>query len=79
MSLRGDVDQRWRSRVVPNGWHTMGKDGAREYVKKYGKGISIQKLEALAECARDHECEGVALGFEDAIKDILVLNELNKL
>jgi len=79
MSLRADVEQRWRSRIVPNGWDHMGKDGAKAYLKKYGKGISIDKLTALAQCARDKGCEEVAAGFDDAVKDIRIAIELEKI
>lgn len=36
-----DIVQRWNTRVVPNNWHKMGKEGAELYLKKYGNKISF--------------------------------------
>jgi len=46
-----EIRERWNSRVVPNNWHNM-PDGAALYLKKYGKGISEEKVEAFMNYSR---------------------------
>lgn len=41
-----EIIERWNNRVVPNKWHIIS-NGAELYLKKYGKGISEEKVKAL--------------------------------
>jgi hypothetical protein len=45
-----DIQKRWDERVIPNGWDTH-PNGAELYLKKYGRNISNEKLEALMKVA----------------------------
>lgn len=47
-SLYKDMENRWSRRTVKNGWDTMGEEGAKNYLNKYGKGIQDTKLIHLA-------------------------------
>jgi hypothetical protein len=45
------IEERWFTRVVTNGWDKQGSTGALAYLAKYGKQISNDKLQALADYA----------------------------
>jgi hypothetical protein len=60
----GDIQARWEARVVPNGWHRLGRHGADAYVRKYGRGIGLEKLMALREFARIQGFPEFAAGLE---------------
>jgi len=66
------IIERWISRVLANDWH-LSAEGADAYLEKYGKNISNDKVQALADYARAEGCELFALGME------CHLNEANKL
>lgn len=59
-----DIAKRWDERVVPNGWHELGAAGARAYLEKYGRNISMDKANALAEYARQRGYDEFADGIE---------------
>lgn len=46
--VTSDITERWQTRVVANGWHTMGADGARRYLSAYGKSIKAPKCVKFA-------------------------------
>lgn len=58
-----DIRERWQSRVVPRGLHTLGELGAAQYLSDYGKGIGAPKVVLLAICAESMGCPQMALGF----------------
>lgn len=58
-----DVVSRWESRVVPNGLHLRGRDGAESYLARWGKGIRQDKLLALFAIARAKQCDEMASRF----------------
>ena len=76
---RSDIEDRWRNRIVPNGWNGMGEEGAKLYLKKYGRNISEEKLRNLANCAREHSCLDMAKGFDDAVKDIYIVRAIDRM
>lgn len=47
-SVHEEMQKRWVNRVVKNGWHLEGAEGADKYLAKYGKGIQTIKLIHLA-------------------------------
>lgn len=47
-----DILQRWNERVLPQNLHTKGIVGADDYLARYGKGISVNKIIKIANCAR---------------------------
>lgn len=66
--MYSEIDKRWKSRVVPNNWHTMGKEGARAYLKKYGKNIGQSKVDAFYEYATVHGAREFAEGIREFSK-----------
>ena len=56
------ISKRWNSRVIANGWQTNPM-GADLYMEKYGKNISIEKIEALMYYARSRNCDNFYRGM----------------
>jgi rubrerythrin len=52
-AMRRQVETRWQSRVIANGWDEYGAEGAREYLQKYGKTMGEEKMRAFAEYAKE--------------------------
>lgn len=57
------VIERWTSRIITEGFYKMGEAGAHNYLYKYGKNISEQKLIDLAIKAELEGYAELALGF----------------
>jgi len=58
-----DMEERWATRMVPNGWPEQGEAGARAYLERYGRGIKPDKCVHLARHAEHMGCPEVARGF----------------
>lgn len=61
--IPADITQRWHSRIVANGWNELGRDGAANYLAKYGRGISAVKAMHLGRCAERAGFPAVANRF----------------
>ena len=61
--VKADIQERWNTRVVPQGLHTQGRTGAAEYLSRYGKGISAKKVVELALTAEALGASEMAAGF----------------
>jgi hypothetical protein len=59
----GDIEMRWNKRVVANGWDKLGEEGAELYLQKFGKGISDDKRNAIADFAESKGCKEFANGM----------------
>jgi len=57
------IDQRWKERMVANGWHNQGRNGAEAYLAKYGRSIRPPKLIAMAQKAESEMRPEVANRF----------------
>ena len=58
-----DIRARWASRIISRNLHHQGRAGAQAYLRDYGKGISTDKVIALAVQAELEGCTDLALGF----------------
>ena len=58
-----DALSRWSSRIVPRGLHTMGQEGAAQYLADYGRGIAAPKCIALAVACEANGFGDIAMGF----------------
>jgi len=47
-----EIAKRWNERIVTNNWHNEGESGVFAYLEKYGRNISNEKIQALADYAR---------------------------
>jgi len=64
-----DIDDRWKNRIVANGWHQTGTTGANDYLARYGKSIGEDKLCRLACRAEGENATAMAERFwEEAYK-----------
>ena len=63
LPMKTEVIERWNSRILPRNLHKQGAPGAEVYLRDYGRGISTQKVEALALYAEGQGDEKFALGF----------------
>lgn len=61
--MKSDINERWETRVVAKGLHTMGQKGAEDYLAQYGKGILAAKVALFALKAEMENCPEMALGF----------------
>lgn len=57
------IMQRWKERVLAAGLHQHGEAGAAAYLDRYGKGIALPKVVALALCAEHEGAPEMARGF----------------
>ena len=62
-AIQSGIRKRWQERVVANGWHEMGEEGAAKYLADYGQNIGAPKVIQLARQAEAAGCPEVALGF----------------
>jgi bifunctional non-homologous end joining protein LigD len=60
---KADIIERWNTRVVPQGLHRAGRNGAVDYLSRYGKGISSKKVVDLALAAEFQGAAEMAAGF----------------
>ena len=58
-----DIESRWNSRVVANGWDKRGAEGAKLYLARYGNEIGCEKLAALAYLAEANHRKEMAQVF----------------
>jgi hypothetical protein len=58
-----DALSRWSSRIVPRSLHTMGQEGAAQYLADYGRGIAAPKCIALAIACEAKGFGDIAIGF----------------
>ena len=63
-----DIAKRWTERIVANGWQNEGRVGAMAYLEKYGRNISCDKVQAIADYARKQGCEDFAVAMEQVMK-----------
>lgn len=77
-----EIRDRWKERMVPNGWDKMGAEGAKAYLAKYGKGIGKDKLKVFSDYAeflanfgpgnKDKDLrkslQDISLAFKDALE-----------
>jgi hypothetical protein len=61
--VRADISDRWIARIESRGLHTLGEDGAKIYLKHYGRNISEDKVIGLALKAELEGCQDMAMGF----------------
>jgi len=63
MTTYTEIEKRWNERIVPNGWHTMGREGAAAYIKKYGKKMGEDKRQWFYCWANRQKCKEFAEGI----------------
>lgn len=58
-----DISDRWLSRIVPNKFHLLGEQGADDYLRRFGRNISEDKVVFLAIKAETEGYQDIANGF----------------
>lgn len=66
--MKKDIVKRWNERVVPNNWDKT-ENGAEQYVSKYGKLISQEKLKMFRDYAQSIGCISFVNGINKFITD----------
>jgi hypothetical protein len=61
--ITADISERWRERIHAQGLDRQGKNGAREYLRQYGRNIGVDKTVRLAMKAEEEGCLEMAEGF----------------
>lgn len=61
--IKADINERWTTRIVEQGFDKKGRAGADEYLTKYGKGIQAGKAALFAVKAELEKQPELALGF----------------
>lgn len=61
MTTLTEIEKRWNERIVPNNWHTMGREGTKAYIEKYGKKLGEEKRHWLYEHALRNGCSVTSL------------------
>jgi ATP-dependent DNA ligase len=46
--VTSDIEERWNTRIVANGWDRQGERGAQNYLRQYGRSIGVAKCVKLA-------------------------------
>ena len=62
-AIPSGIRKRWRERIVANGWHEMGEEGAAKYLDRYGQNIGAPKVIQFARQAEAEGCSEMAQGF----------------